>query len=78
MRSKYDTGILGRSSSVADKEKSSHRYDKVSFNHMVLYYDAGYFNIELNRNSKVVSNRLYKSNYFERGLLKLMYVQLTI
>ena len=31
LRSKYDTGILGRSSSVADKEKSSHRYDKVEY-----------------------------------------------
>jgi len=31
LRSKYDIGVLGRSSSVAEREVSSHRYDKESF-----------------------------------------------
>jgi len=31
LRSKYDVGVLGRSSSVAEREVSSHRYDKESF-----------------------------------------------
>lgn len=31
LRSKYDTGVLGHSSSVADREKSSHRFENEAF-----------------------------------------------
>jgi len=31
LREKYDKGVLGRTSSVADRERSSHRFDKESF-----------------------------------------------
>jgi len=31
LRGKYDKGVLGRSSSVADREQSSHRFDKETF-----------------------------------------------
>ena len=30
-RAKYDKGVLGRSSSVAEREQSSHSFDKVPF-----------------------------------------------
>jgi len=31
LRAKYDKGVLGRSSSVAEREQASHRFDKESF-----------------------------------------------